>query len=64
MICPVVCVLLLSLLLRQAMADDTEDVELDFAADEQERARRSAVIRCSAGEAISHVSQTLLFFCS
>uniref|UniRef100_A0A8C3B2D4 Golgi apparatus membrane protein TVP23 homolog n=1 Tax=Cyclopterus lumpus TaxID=8103 RepID=A0A8C3B2D4_CYCLU len=27
------------------MADDTEDVELDFAADEQERARRSAVIR-------------------
>ncbi|XP_031138636.1 Golgi apparatus membrane protein TVP23 homolog A isoform X1 [Sander lucioperca] len=29
----------------QTMADDTEDVELDFAADEQERARRSAVIR-------------------
>ncbi|XP_063764568.1 Golgi apparatus membrane protein TVP23 homolog A-like isoform X1 [Eleginops maclovinus] len=27
------------------MADDTEDVELDFAADEQERERRSAVIR-------------------
>uniref|UniRef100_A0A3Q0QN21 Golgi apparatus membrane protein TVP23 homolog n=1 Tax=Amphilophus citrinellus TaxID=61819 RepID=A0A3Q0QN21_AMPCI len=27
------------------MADATEDVELDFAADEQERARRSAVIR-------------------
>ncbi|XP_028441951.1 Golgi apparatus membrane protein TVP23 homolog A isoform X2 [Perca flavescens] len=27
------------------MADDTEDVELDFAADEQEKARRSAVIR-------------------
>ncbi|XP_042266441.1 Golgi apparatus membrane protein TVP23 homolog A-like isoform X3 [Thunnus albacares] len=27
------------------MADDTEDVELDFADDEQERARRSAVIR-------------------
>lgn len=33
----------------QTMADDTEDVELDFAADEQERARRSAVIRCNAG---------------
>ncbi|KAF3854638.1 hypothetical protein F7725_022693, partial [Dissostichus mawsoni] len=32
------------------MADDTEDVELDFAADEQERARRSAVIRCAAGD--------------
>ncbi|XP_034733980.1 Golgi apparatus membrane protein TVP23 homolog A-like isoform X3 [Etheostoma cragini] len=29
----------------QTMADDTEDVELDFAADEQERAHRSAVIR-------------------
>ncbi|XP_077953743.1 Golgi apparatus membrane protein TVP23 homolog A-like [Gasterosteus aculeatus] len=27
------------------MADDTEDVQLDFAADEQESARRSAVIR-------------------
>lgn len=31
------------------MADATEDVELDLAADEQERARRSAVIRCTAG---------------
>nr|XP_040017943.1 Golgi apparatus membrane protein TVP23 homolog A-like isoform X1 [Gasterosteus aculeatus aculeatus] len=29
----------------QTMADDTEDVQLDFAADEQESARRSAVIR-------------------
>ncbi|CAN9499144.1 unnamed protein product [Ophioblennius macclurei] len=27
------------------MADDTEDVELDYAADEQERARRGALIR-------------------
>lgn len=33
----------------QTMADDTEDVQLDFAADEQESARRSAVIRCTMG---------------
>lgn len=40
----------------QTMADDTEDVELDFPADEQERARRGAIIRCTAGDGlISHV---------
>jgi len=42
------------------MADDTEDVELDFAADEQERARRSAVIRCAAGDVYYMASFTYL----
>ncbi|AWP08675.1 putative Golgi apparatus membrane protein TVP23 -like A isoform 4 [Scophthalmus maximus] len=31
--------------MNETMADDTEDVELDFAADEQERARGSTVMR-------------------
>lgn len=39
------------------MADDTEDVELDFADDEQERARRSAVIRYTEGN-IDHTGLT------
>lgn len=43
------------------MADDTEDVELDFAADEQERARRIAVIRCTAGHVfICHINHFVL----
>lgn len=44
------------------MADDTEDVELDFAADEQERARRSAVIRCTAGDVCDHTNSSHLLF--
>lgn len=44
----------------QAMADDTEDVELDFAADEQEGARTSSVIRCAAaGDALWKVNLLL-----